>query len=60
MPTLWHDLRSGLRLLRARPGFTAVAILTLAIGIGGNTAIFAAVDALLVRPLPVAEGNRLV
>src|SRR5262245_27088260 len=57
---MWADLRYGLRLFRARPGFTSVAILTLAIGIGANTAIFSAVTALLVRPLPVADPDRLV
>src|SRR5262245_115953 len=57
---MWHDLRYGLRLFLARPGFTSLAILTLAIGIGANTAIFSAVTALLVRPLPIADPDRLV
>src|SRR5262245_9337796 len=57
---MWSDLRYGLRLFLARPGFTSVAILTLAIGIGANTAIFSAVTALLVRPLPIADPDRLV
>ena len=60
MDTFWHDVRSGFRLLRAKPGFTAVAVATLAIGIGANTAIFSAIDALLLRPLPVPYGDRLV
>ncbi len=60
MDTLWHDVRSGFRLLRAKPGFTAIAVATLAIGIGANTAIFSAIDALLLRPLPVPYGDRLV
>src|SRR5262245_25629461 len=57
---MWHDLRYGLRLFLARPGFTSVAILTLALGIGANTAIFSAVTALLVRPLPIADPDRVV
>jgi putative ABC transport system permease protein len=60
MTGFWHDVRSGLRLLRAKPGFTALAVATLAIGIGANTAIFTAVDALLLRPLPLDVGDRLV
>ena len=51
----WHDLRYGFRLLAASPVFTAVAILSLAIGIGANCAIFSFADALLLRPLPVAR-----
>ena len=57
---LWQDVRYGLRLFVARPGFTLVAILTLAIGIGANTAIFSAVTALLLRPVPVVDPDRIV
>jgi putative ABC transport system permease protein len=55
-----QDARFALRTFRRTPAFTAVAVLTLAVGIGANTAIFSAVDALLVRPLPFAEPDRLM
>ena len=57
---LIQDLRHGARGLRARPGFTVVAVLTLALGIGATTAIFSAVDGVLLKPLPYADQQRII
>src|SRR3954464_15510207 len=60
MHSLFRDLRHGLRRVVAAPGFTAIAILTLALGIGANVAIFTVVNAVLIRPLPFPNPDRLV
>jgi predicted permease len=59
MKTIWHDIRFGLRQLRKSPGFTAIAVLSLALGIGANTAIFSIINGILYKTLPVRNPHEL-
>jgi predicted permease len=60
METIWNDFKYGWRMLRRSPGFTLVAVLTLAIGIGANTAIFSVINTVLLHPLPFPDSQRIV
>src|SRR5687768_3548408 len=60
LTTLWHDLRYAARMLINKPGFSAVAVITLSLRIGANTAIFSVVDAVLLRPLPFPKPEQIV
>jgi putative ABC transport system permease protein len=60
LDTIWRDLRHGTRMLAKNPGFAAVAMLSIAVGVGANAAMFSVADGLVLRPLPVAGASRVV
>ena len=60
MATIWQDVRYGVRMLMKSPGFTAIALVTLAIGIGANTIMFSVVNVLMFRPVQVKDPDRLI
>ena len=60
MNTLWQDLSYGARMLCKKPGFTLIVVITMALGIGANTAIFSVINSLLLRPLPVERPDEVV
>src|SRR5258708_7586479 len=59
MDTFWHDLRYAVRMLRRSPAFTLIALLSLTLGIGANTAIFTMIDSMILKTLPVKNPNEL-
>src|SRR5215813_5861757 len=59
METLWRDLRYGIRMLRRSPGFTLIALFSLALGIGANTAIFSLIDVMMLKSMPVQQPEQL-
>ena len=60
LETVWQDLRHGARMLAKNPGFSLIAIMSIAIGVGANAAMFSVADGLILRPLPVPDAHELV